>query len=230
MSQPAPRAAGRADRILDAAGALLLRLGYRKVTIEDIARHADVGKGTVYLHWRTKRELFEALLRRESMAPVEALLDRLRRDPAEVRPHRLSRGAFLDTHRSPLLAALVTGDTDVVGALRDGPLGGQDLLATDQFFAVLTRHGLLRTDLPNLALAMQATAVGFHLVDAVEPGYGEIDLDARADALAHTVRCAFEPPGDPDPAALAAAAAELSAMFENLITGYRKWIYAAESG
>jgi AcrR family transcriptional regulator len=40
----------RADRILDAAGDLLLRLGYRKVTIEDVAQRAGIGKGTVYLH------------------------------------------------------------------------------------------------------------------------------------------------------------------------------------
>jgi hypothetical protein len=36
----------RADRILDAAGSLLLRHGYRKVNVEDIARQAGIGKGT----------------------------------------------------------------------------------------------------------------------------------------------------------------------------------------
>jgi AcrR family transcriptional regulator len=43
----------RAARILDATAELLLRHGYRRVTIDDIARHADIGKGTVYLHWKT---------------------------------------------------------------------------------------------------------------------------------------------------------------------------------
>ncbi|HEY0932927.1 MAG TPA: TetR family transcriptional regulator, partial [Trebonia sp.] len=38
---------GRESRILDAAGDLLLAFGYRKVTIEDVARRAEIGKGTV---------------------------------------------------------------------------------------------------------------------------------------------------------------------------------------
>jgi AcrR family transcriptional regulator len=83
---------GRADRILDAAGTLLLRLGYRKVTIEDIARQAGVGKGTIYLHWRMKDQLFTALMLRESADLVEELLGRIRSDPAEVAPNRFLRG------------------------------------------------------------------------------------------------------------------------------------------
>lgn len=46
----------RADRILDAAASLLIRYRYRKVTDEDVARQAGIGKGTVYLHWRTKEK------------------------------------------------------------------------------------------------------------------------------------------------------------------------------
>src|SRR5699024_2081534 len=46
--------AERADRILEAAGLLLVSWGHRKVTIEDVARRAGVGKGTVYLHFPTK--------------------------------------------------------------------------------------------------------------------------------------------------------------------------------
>ena len=49
----------RAERILDAALELLQRWGYRKTTIEDIAKQAGVAKGTVYLHWKTRDALFE---------------------------------------------------------------------------------------------------------------------------------------------------------------------------
>ncbi|MGW2198666.1 helix-turn-helix domain-containing protein, partial [Streptosporangium sp. NPDC001682] len=52
MTERAGQTVGRADRILDAAAELLVRLGYRKVTIDDIARLAGIGKGTVYLHPR----------------------------------------------------------------------------------------------------------------------------------------------------------------------------------
>jgi AcrR family transcriptional regulator len=37
----------RLERVLDAAADLLVRLGYRRVTIEEVARRAGIGKGTV---------------------------------------------------------------------------------------------------------------------------------------------------------------------------------------
>ena len=52
----------RADRILDAAANLILRWGYKKTTIDDIAKQAGVAKGTIYLHWKTREDLFVALL------------------------------------------------------------------------------------------------------------------------------------------------------------------------
>ena len=41
----------REERLLDVATTLLVRWGYRKTTIDDVAREAGVGKGTIYLHW-----------------------------------------------------------------------------------------------------------------------------------------------------------------------------------
>src|SRR5262249_5935990 len=53
--------AERAARILDAAADLLLRHGYRRVTIDDVAAGAGIGKGTVYLHWKAREQLFSAV-------------------------------------------------------------------------------------------------------------------------------------------------------------------------
>src|ERR1051326_4338711 len=55
----------RTNRILDAALELVLRWGYRKTTLDDIAKQAGVTKGTLYQHWKTREALFEALLQRE---------------------------------------------------------------------------------------------------------------------------------------------------------------------
>src|SRR5262245_12062425 len=52
----------REERILDAAATLLVRWGYRKTTIDDVAHEAGVGKGTIYLHWKDKNALFRAAL------------------------------------------------------------------------------------------------------------------------------------------------------------------------
>jgi AcrR family transcriptional regulator len=45
------------DLILDAADRLLARYGYKKMTIDDLAREVGVGKGTIYLHFSSKEEV-----------------------------------------------------------------------------------------------------------------------------------------------------------------------------
>jgi len=45
------------DAILDATDRLLARYGYRKMTVEDIAVEAGIGKGTIYLHFSSKEEV-----------------------------------------------------------------------------------------------------------------------------------------------------------------------------
>lgn len=90
----------RAHRILDAAAELILRWGYDKTTIDDIARQAGVAKGTIYLHWKTRDALFVALLRRERVAT----LDEVRQaDPRTVRElvRALSAGRCAGRPRGP---------------------------------------------------------------------------------------------------------------------------------
>ncbi|GAA3508938.1 AcrR family transcriptional regulator [Streptosporangium album] len=216
----------RADRILDAAADLLVRLGYRKVTIEDIAQQVGIGKGTVYLHWRTKQQLFEALLLREAITYIDKLLDALRGDPSTVLPHRLMAASFLIIHDRPVLRAMFTGDVEQLQTrMADSAMRSHELLATTSFLDLLIRHGLFRADVPNPAYALSAIHGGFLLLDNLDPAAAELDVQARADALAHVVQASFEPTGRPDPRTLAAAASEIMTVFENVIPPYREWIY-----
>ncbi|MGH7741931.1 MAG: TetR/AcrR family transcriptional regulator [Candidatus Eiseniibacteriota bacterium] len=45
------------SRILDAADRLLARHGFRRMTIEAVAKEAGVGKGSVYLHFTSKEDV-----------------------------------------------------------------------------------------------------------------------------------------------------------------------------
>jgi AcrR family transcriptional regulator len=45
------------DLILDAVDILLAKFGYKKMTMEDVARQVGIGKGTIYLHFPGKEEL-----------------------------------------------------------------------------------------------------------------------------------------------------------------------------
>ncbi|WET78576.1 TetR/AcrR family transcriptional regulator [Amycolatopsis sp. QT-25] len=225
MAERPDRTVGRADRILDAAGVLLSRLGYRKVTIEDIASQAGIGKGTIYLHWPTKETLFHALLLRESLRAAEAILDRLEEDPAEVVPHRFHRAVFLYTQRNPLLGALITDNTEMLGRLKKHPLQDQDTVVTDRYLKTMTDRGLLRDDIPNLLFSLRASALGFYLMDNFTTDGTGLTSDEKADALAHIIRTAFEPPEPPSTADVATTAAEVIQAFRELISSYRAWIY-----
>lgn len=225
MAERPDRTAGRADRILDAAGVLLTRLGYRKVTIEDIASQAGIGKGTIYLHWPTKETLFHALLLRESLLAAENLLARLDEDPAEVVPHRFHRAVFLHTQRNPLLGALITGNTELLGRLKKHPLQDQDAVVTERYLKTMTDRGLLRDDIPNLLFSLRASSLGFYLMDSFIADGAGLETEEKADALAHIIRTAFEPPEPPSPANVAATAAEVIQAFRELISSYRAWIY-----
>jgi AcrR family transcriptional regulator len=63
-----------ADTILDAMERLLGRFGYKKTTMEDVAREAGIGKGTIYLHFPSKEELALRSIDRV----VQRVQDRLR--------------------------------------------------------------------------------------------------------------------------------------------------------
>jgi len=62
------------DAVLDAAERLLTRYGYKKMTMDDLAREAGIGKGTTYLHFPSKQEVVLCTIDRI----VDRLLERLR--------------------------------------------------------------------------------------------------------------------------------------------------------
>ena len=55
--------------ILDATDRLLARYGYKKMTIDDLARETGIGKGSVYLHFSSKQEI--------ALSHIDRIVDRL---------------------------------------------------------------------------------------------------------------------------------------------------------
>jgi AcrR family transcriptional regulator len=49
------------ERILDAAQKLFVRYGVKRTSIDDVAREAGIAKGTVYLSFQSKAEIFAAI-------------------------------------------------------------------------------------------------------------------------------------------------------------------------
>ncbi len=83
----------RPQEITDAAFQVFAEKGYAKARVEEVAQRAGVSKGLLYLYFRTKEELFKAVIRSVVMRRLDALL-------VEVDETELSSEAFI---RGPLL-------------------------------------------------------------------------------------------------------------------------------
>ena len=84
-SKRALRSAERRQAIVDAALVEFSAKGFAAARLEDIATRAGVGKGTIYLYFKDKEELFQELIRTSIVPlrrPARALAHDRRRCPA----------------------------------------------------------------------------------------------------------------------------------------------------
>lgn len=59
------------DMILDSASWLFTKYGLKKTTVDDISKASKCGKGTIYLHFKTKDAIFYEVVRREIRQMLE---------------------------------------------------------------------------------------------------------------------------------------------------------------
>jgi AcrR family transcriptional regulator len=224
----------RADRILDTARDLLLSWGYRRVTIDELARRAGVGKGTIYLHWRSREEVFHAVSAREAAAMADAIVDAVRNDPAEVALHRYLRRLFVEAMNRPVLRALYTRDSDTLGtflaAAHHQRLEESKLGVNRDYLGVLAAESMLRPDLhlKDLDYTLPTIVFGFFAAEPFHPPAITLTLEQKADQLADTVRRAFEATDAPSDDAVKRAAAKALPILERLARDYRAATYGGD--
>ena len=205
------------------AADLLIRHGYRRVTIDDVAAGAGIGKGTVYLHWKTREQLFGAVFAREVLHALDELRYELTKNPRTCLLHGFARVYFLAITSRPLLRGFLLEDADLLGKLTSSPDTARDDrhgAMARQYLTLLAEHGLLRDDLnaDEIGYAYQATFEGFLRAEGTAPAGGE---DQRADLLARTVRRAFENERTIPDATLQALADATVALLTDLIDADR---------
>jgi AcrR family transcriptional regulator len=130
------------DAILDATDSLLSRFGYKKMTVEDIASEARIGKGTIYLHFSSKEEVV--------LSHVDRIVERLKERLREI---ARSEGTAADRLRWMLLTRVLfrfesiqhytQSLNDLLAALRPGLLArrAQYFEAEAQIFAEVLTTG-----------------------------------------------------------------------------------------
>ncbi len=160
----------RQQQILDAAAAVIIRLGYDKATMSDIAEEAGASRRTVYLYFKGKEPLFEALLYREYMQYAQIWLEQIEADPRGGTVGGFYRAFFHAVNSRPLIAAMLRRDRRVIGSYlrkRDNPFTQMYTeVNTPVFFLALQAAGAIRQDID--------AAVISHIVEMLS--YGQLTI------------------------------------------------------
>ena len=188
----------RAERILDAAAELILRWGYQKTTLDDVSRQAGVAKGTMYLHWKTREELFGALIKREKLGLAEDIKQRIEHDAEGATLRGILKHSALGLMKRPLLKAVILGDMDVLGKLAHSEQNrvahADKLVGFTIYLELLREYGLVRTDLSLQAQVYMFSAIfmGFFLIAPLMPEGFTLSDEEIAELMAETVHCTLE--------------------------------------
>ena len=84
----------RPQEITEAAFTVFAEKGYAATTVAEVAERAGVSKGLTYLYFRTKEELFKAVIRSVVIRRVDALVDAV--ETTELSSEDFIRGPLLD--------------------------------------------------------------------------------------------------------------------------------------
>ncbi|MDF1562053.1 MAG: helix-turn-helix domain containing protein [Deltaproteobacteria bacterium] len=108
------------QRIIEASTGLFLRHGYRRTSVDEIARESHVAKGTVYTYFKNKAELLVHAIASEKQGFVERLAPLLDQEqPGEQRLRTWLGMVFEIVDQMPLTSSLMRGDREVLIALEE---------------------------------------------------------------------------------------------------------------
>jgi AcrR family transcriptional regulator len=139
---PGDETTTRIEQVADAALRLFARYGYKRTSMDDIAKEAGLAKATLYLHFKGKDDVFRAMFTliggrvearcREVMAPEAPFAARLR--------------ALLLAHYGMAYASFGTGEhlAELKAVMAD--IAGQEMLAFDQIFIGFARRLLAEAE------------------------------------------------------------------------------------
>jgi AcrR family transcriptional regulator len=146
-------------RIVEAATELFTRHGYRRVSVDEIAQHAQVAKGTVYLYFQNKADLLLHAVTEEKRRYLSRLTTVFAPGVApRERLKEILRLALVLSGELPLVSSLLGGEREILLALEElDPAERERLFAfqTEGFAELLSEaigpHHLTREQLHQRA-------------------------------------------------------------------------------
>jgi AcrR family transcriptional regulator len=204
------KSSGQEERIhliLDAAAELLLRHGYNKITMSDVAEAVGLHRGLVYLHFPSKDALIEALIVRELRKYGATWSHHLEADPLGGTVASTYRSVLHALKQVPLMAAILTRDKEVFGKYLHKP---NNLFArlpttslTYDFLRAMQEAGAVRQDVNLAAMAFILDTLSLSILETLTSQRGEPrgdsahasrpSYDELMETIAEMVECMLTP-------------------------------------
>src|SRR5215208_2511669 len=186
-------------QILAAAVKVIIRLGYDKTTMSDIAEEAGLSRRTLYLYFKGKEDLFEELLYHEYLRYAQTWLEQIEADPRGGTIGGFYRAIFHAVNSRPLIAAMMRRDRRVVGNYlrkRDNLFAQMySEVNTPGFFQALQAAGAIRQDIDAAVIEhiVEILAYGQLTIGDFKPADQSPPYDAVMEALADMMDRALRP-------------------------------------
>ena len=218
----------RQQRILVAAAKLIAHYGYDKTTVSDIANEAGISKGAVYLHYKSKTELFDSLVIYEGMKMLDVLVQRVEADPDAGSIFDLYQYAMVATYSSPLILALIRRDSRVLGdmarRMKDMPIAVDGNFIRHELVEQLQAANVIRRDLdPNIvSYVLALIKSGFLIVSDFLPAEEVPPLDEVGKTLGQLLERGLAPEGGGDKKAGKAALERMLHLTRDVMQKYKQ--------
>jgi len=156
----------REQAILDLTADLLLRHGYNKLTMSDVADGVGLNRRLVYLLFPSKDALIKALLLRELNRYTEVWNRYLDNDPLGGTVASVYRGLLAALRQLPLMTAMYTRDKQIFGKYLSRPGSffaswPPDPGPTGEYLRAMQAIGVVRQNINTRAMAF--------ILDALAP-------------------------------------------------------------
>ncbi|MEV6171394.1 TetR/AcrR family transcriptional regulator [Streptomyces sp. NPDC051954] len=154
----------RRERVLAAALEVFGRHGFRKTSMEDVARSADISRQGLYLHFPNKEALFRAAVRQELDTALDEVSRRLDEEGAGLdRRIVAALDAWLGRYVGSMLAS------DIANMLENPATQLKDVVDTaisafDARLAAAIASGTTENDRRRLGVTPEAVAAVLHTI------------------------------------------------------------------
>lgn len=186
-----PTGKAKRQHILDSALEVISKYGFRKTTVDDIASKAGVAKGTIYIYFQNKLDIFISIVEEKLTNLMMQIFEAVKTAPDASSKLLKAIKLLIDYHQSDtLFNQLVTENPEVLGPVLLGIIKKYEKRVIS-FIEAILKEGIKEGSIePNLDTEMTATIllrVNQAAILWIKTG-DKLDVERYLTALEHLVK------------------------------------------